>query len=141
MVWECPWISGEECSALPSTPAQGSQANQEDWLANPRNFFALCSLVYGCLQGVIPAVLLFYVRHLLEVIPVLPQSCMQESVREAGQTMQENPLWICKVQNSGKREGNPWKRGMSATAAAELREAAHGFVVRETGVNGNGHLP
>lgn len=50
-------------------PAQGSPANQEDWIANPRNFFVLCSLVYGCLQGVIPAVLLFYARHLLAAIP------------------------------------------------------------------------
>lgn len=70
----------------------------------------LCFSVYRCSQGVILAVLLFYARHLLAVLlgELLP---CHGAAREARQRRQENPRWLCKVQEDCKREDNPCKRG------------------------------
>lgn len=129
--------NAQHCPA-PSTGLTGKSGRLD---CKFQEFFALCSLVYGCLQGAIPAVLLFYARHLLAVTPcpateLHPGECEGSWAHNAGK-----PTPVCRVQNSCKGGENPWKRGICAMAAAELREPAHGFVVRRTGVNGNGHLP
>lgn len=127
--------------SIPQQPSTGLTGKSGRLDCKSQEFFCTLLSCLRCLQGVIPTVLLFYVRHLLAVIPcpateLHPGECEGSWADNAGKSTR-----FCKVQNSCKEGENPWKRGTCATAPAELREAAHGFVVRKTEVNRNGHLP